>query len=271
MHERISVNSLCFPGAKLGDLAGYWRSLGARRVSFITPLLLGENVGAAREALTSGSYQLETIAHGPLVAGPLTPDEASWREGQEAVNRMIRAAAELGGRSVYVLTGGHGTNTWEEAAKLFSTAVAPCLAAAKAAGVALAFETALPLYADFHIAHSLRDSVTLAEISGVGICVDLYHCWTEAGLKDSIKRAVPYCDLVQVSDYVYGDRSLPSRAVPGDGVIPLQRLIGWLLEAGYKGAFDFELLGPRIDKVGHYEAVRRAGDHVSKILQSLGA
>ncbi len=32
-----------------------------------------------------------------------------------------------------------------------------------------------------------------------------------------------------------GDRFLPARAVPGDGAIPLERILGWLLEAGYLG------------------------------------
>jgi sugar phosphate isomerase/epimerase len=77
--------------------------------------------------------------------------------------------------------------------------------------------------------------------------------------------------VIQVSDYVYGDRALPSRAVPGDGAIPLQRLLEWALAAGYKGAFDLELIGPRIDREGHLPATRRAAEEVGKVLQSLGA
>ena len=132
-------------------------------------------------------------------------------------------------------------------------------------------ENALPLYADYHIAHSLRDTLALAEMAGIGVCIDLFGCWTEAGLRASIERAIPRCNLIQLSDYVYGDRSLPSRAVPGDGAIPLQRILDWMLAAGYTGAFDLELIGPRIDKEGHLEAVRRTGDYLGKILSSLGA
>ncbi|HKY89474.1 MAG TPA: TIM barrel protein, partial [Nevskiaceae bacterium] len=128
-----------------------------------------------------------------------------------------------------------------------------------------------PLYADVHLAHSLRDTVTLAQMAGIGVCIDLFACWTEAGLRDSIERAVPRCAVIQVGDYVYGDRALPSRAVPGDGHIPLQRLIGWALDAGYAGAFDLELLGPRIDREGHLAATARAAERVGAILQALGA
>ena len=114
----------------------------------------------------------------------------------------------------------------------------------------------LALYADAHIAHSLRDTVTLAEMAGIGVCMDFFGCWAEAGLAETIERAGPRLGLVQVADYVYGDRSLPSRAVPGDGVIPIKQILGWALDAGYTGGFDFELLGPRIDQAG---ARSRAG------------
>jgi sugar phosphate isomerase/epimerase len=271
VHERISVDSICFPGAPFRDQAQYWRTLGARRVSFISPPLLADGVEPVKEALATGDYQVETIAHGPLPDGQLTFDEASWSAGRERVSRLIRMAAEFGGRSVYIMTGGHGTLTWEEAANAFSAAVAPCLAEARAAGIRLMIENAPATSADVTIAHSLRDAVTLAEIADVGLNIDLYGCWTEAGLKASIERAMPRCGLVQVSDYVLGDRASPCRAVPGDGAIPLERLLDWVLAAGYTGAFDLELIGPRIDKEGHFDAVRRAADRVGEILHKLGA
>jgi sugar phosphate isomerase/epimerase len=74
-----------------------------------------------------------------------------------------------------------------------------------------------------------------------------------------------------VSDYVYGDRTAPCRAVIGDGAIPLEHLIGELLDAGYKGVFDLELLGPRIQQEGAAAATRRAAENLSEILSRLGA
>lgn len=270
MHERISVNSLCFMGSSLAEQAVYWRELGARRVSFMSPLLLADGGAAAREVLRSGTYQFETISHGPFIAGPLTPQRQQWSESRDTIMRLIDMAAELGGRSVYMLTGGHGSLTWEEAAECFCAAIAPCAEHARKSGIGLAIENAPLLYADAHIAHSLRDTIALAEMAGIGVCIELFGCWPEADLRASFERAMPRCYIVQVSDYVLGDRSLPARAVPGDGTIPLARLLKWIIAAGYKGAFDLELLGPRIDREGHVDAARRAADHVGRILQSLG-
>ena len=72
-----------------------------------------------------------------------------------------------------------------------------------------------------------------------------------------------------MSDYVLGDRSVPGRAVPGDGAVPLERLIGDLLDAGYEGRFDVEVLGPRIDAEGHVSAVNRSLAHMNTILTAL--
>jgi sugar phosphate isomerase/epimerase len=116
-----------------------------------------------------------------------------------------------------------------------------------------------------------RPGITLAETAGIGLCIELHACWMEAGLKPLFRRAMPITGLVQVSDYVLGDRSTPCRAVPGDGAIPLERLIGDLLEAGYEGVFDLELVGPRIQKEGAATATKRAAENLSEILTKLGA
>ena len=268
MHDNISVNSLCFPGAPLAELSQSWRALGARRVSVISPLLEAEGIPAVREVLRTGNYALETIAH-QFVVGQLSPSADSRAASRTSLDRLIKAAAELGGRSIYMTTGGHGTLTWEQAAEVFSEVIAPCLATAGDAGISLMIENAATLYADIHIAHSLRDAVALAEMAGIGVCIDLFGCWSEAGLRGTIERAVPRCQLVQVSDYVYGDRALPARAVPGDGAMPLETVTDWLIGAGYRGAFDLELIGPRIDSEGHFEATQRAAGNFGDILLSI--
>jgi sugar phosphate isomerase/epimerase len=273
MHERISVHSICFPGSSLRELFGYWDELGARRVSLSSDLLLEDDgLSAAQGFLGTGDHRVQTITHPFLYGQHLTPRPQSWSGPREKLMRVIHMAQTLGAPSVYMLTGGHGSLTWEEAADNFCEAIAPCAAQARGAGIALMIENAPALYADIHIAHTLRDTVMLAEMAGIGVCIDLFSCWTEAGLRQSIERAMPRCSLVQVADYVYGDRSLPARAVPGDGAIPLQRLLGWIiLGAGYPGVFDLELIGPRIDRGGRLTEVRRTAEYVGTMLRSLGA
>jgi sugar phosphate isomerase/epimerase len=272
MHDRISINALCFMGTPFSELATYWRELGACRVGLVTSLLFEEGIDAAQAALGTGTYKVEVLSHQFLV-GHLSPSEATWREPRERLSRVIEYASILGARSIYMVTGGHGNPvlSWDEAAECFRAAVEPCVSEAEAAGVSLMIESSPPVYAHSHIAHNLRDTLTLAQIANIGVCIDMFACWSEAGLKETIIRAIPRCHVIQVGDWIYGDRSLPARAVPGDGVIPIRRMCEWALNAGYTGAFDLELLGPRIDQEGRLKAVGRAARYLSDLLDSLNA
>jgi sugar phosphate isomerase/epimerase len=272
MHERISINSQCFgPGntPTWDDLARGWGALRPRRVTY-GGILSGQDPAPLRDVLAKGSYKMESLVHPFFYGKKLSAKEEDVVEERRKLSEMIALAASFGCRSIYMSTGGRGKLTWEEAAECFSAAIAPCAAEAKAAGIVLAIENTLPLYADVTITHSLRDAVTLAEMADVGVCLEVFGCWTEAGLRDIIAKAVPRCGLIQVTDYVLGDRAVPARAVPGDGTIPLKRIFDWALSAGYGGAFEIELLGPRIEKEGYLAATTRAVTHVEKIFHSLG-
>lgn len=270
IHPRISVNGICFMGESFAHQAEHWRSLKARRVSVIDPEMEADGIAQLTGALASGDYQLETIVHPYSPAQALRADPNSWVPLRDRLARQIDTAQQLKAKSIYMTTGGRGDMHWEQAAEVFARSIEPCVQQAHAAGIPLMIENAPPQYADLHLAHTLRDTIALASQANIGVCVDLFGCWTEPAIESLLQQAVPLCHLVQVSDYVYGDRSLPARAVPGDGHIPLSFLMGVLLDAGYEGAFDLELVGPRIDAEGRLEATRRAAENVGKILSTLG-
>ena len=63
MHDRISVNNLCFPGATLATEIERWRSLGARRIGIQTAKMNAEGWDAYLEALRASGLEVETIVH----------------------------------------------------------------------------------------------------------------------------------------------------------------------------------------------------------------
>ena len=63
---------------------------------------------------------------------------------------------------------------------------------------------------------------------------------------------------VQLSDAKVGSLSTPDRLVPGDGDIPLGRLLVRIVASAYAGAFEIEMVGPRIDDEGYESAIARA-------------
>ena len=232
---------------------------------------LDADASAAGAVLRESGYHLETVIHPFMLGHQLDAGADVFATEQARLNQTIALSAELGARSIMFGSGGRAALTWEQAAEAFAEAIAPCLTVARQASIALLIENTPTLYAHLNIALSLRDAVTLAEQAGVGICLDVFSCWTEAGIEETISRAVPRCGLIQIADYVPGDRALPARAVPGDGTIPIRRMVECALTAGYEGAFDIELMGPRIDAEGHLPAVRRSAEVLDTMLRELGA
>jgi sugar phosphate isomerase/epimerase len=267
MHERVSANAICFPGESFEAIAGHWRELGARRVSLATALLTEEALPATQAALAAGGHAVETITHLFSPGRPLSDAEAR-RAATGSLSALIAAAGKVRANSIYILSGGRGPLVWEDAAEAFAEALAPCLPQARDAGVALLIEPVWPVNAEHHISHSLRDTVRLAEIADIGVSIDIFPCWAEAGLQETITRAAPRLGLVQAGDYVLGDKAQPCRAVVGEGDIPVARILGWVLDAGYAGCVDLELMGPRIDQAGRVEAVRRSAERVGEILDA---
>jgi sugar phosphate isomerase/epimerase len=87
--------------------------------------------------------------------------------------------------------------------------------------------------------------------------VDLYCCWQEKALVDTLRAELDRIRLVQVSDFRVGTLAMPNRWVPGDADVPLQRLLRQLTDLGYQGILDLELLGPAIDQEGAQHALTR--------------
>jgi sugar phosphate isomerase/epimerase len=247
-----------------------WRELAPKRISFVTGEVFRDGEDRAREIVEAGGYGVATCSHA-FHMGPLPGDEAGWRPARENLSRAIRFAKSVNAESIYMVTGGRGRRSWEEGAEVFCAAIAPCAAEARDAGVPIVIETAPFLYAGTHLANTLRDTITLAEMADIGVCIDLFSVWTEAGLKQLIERALPNTHLIQVGDYVCGDTAFPARAVPGDGDIPLAQMIEWIVKGGYTKSFDLELIGPRIAEEGLVKAIRRSAQYVGDVLDRLGA
>lgn len=269
LHPRVSINQLCLSGLTPADFIAAAAAIGVGTVSLCSPQLFNPHELERTNAVKAATaMDIACISHTFAIHPDLERDVGGATEN---LLKLIAFASDLGAPSIYLLTGGRGTLEWDVAVARFAELVGPCLQAARQQGIDLLIENASPLFADIHIAHSLGDSLLLAERSGLGLCTDLFYCWTEASLEANLARAAKRSGLVQLGDYVLGDRSLPARAVPDDGAVPLAKLIRTLLEHGYAGAFELELLGPRIDKEGHFAATTRAAQWLSRVLTQMEA
>lgn len=269
MHPRVSLHQVAMVDRETGPFLDFCCKIGVQHVTLVSPRLFQANeLHAACEAVQHGRIAIGCINH-PFA---LHPDlERDTGIASSDLMRVIDMAANLGAPLIYLITGGRGALSWERAAERFADLLAPCREHAARQGVALLVENASPLTVDIHIAHTLPDALRLARLARIGLCIDLHACWFEADLREKLAEALPLASLVQVSDHVPGDRTTPCRAVPGDGAVPLEAILRDVLDLGYAGLFDLELLGPRIEAEGAEQASTRAARTLSDLLDRLGA
>jgi sugar phosphate isomerase/epimerase len=226
-----------------------------------------EGTARVRAAADHGLHVVDLIGLGPFhLAQP-----ARWDTQRQRLSRALDAAAALSAPRVVFTTGPFAPLSWDEAADAFVEAIAPALADARARGIEIALEHTNSLRVDVGFVHTLRDAIDLARRIDIGVCMEVNACWAERGLAATVRDGVDRIRLVQVSDFKVGTIASSQRLVPGDGDIPLRRIIGDLLAAGYGGAFELELIGDAIVEEGYDRAVPRAVAALDTLLRELGA
>ncbi len=268
MHPRVSLSAISTFRWTLDEDLAFYEEAGITAIGASLAKLeaAGLEIGAAR-LRDAGLRVTNLIGIGPFVLDA----PAQWPAQRERVGRALDAAEAVDAECLILTTGPAGQLTWEDAADALHDALDPVLADARRRGIPVALEHTNSLRVDVGFVHSLRDVIDLARGLGIGVCVELNACWAERGLASTIREGVDTFRLVQVSDYSVGTLSTPNRLVPGDGDIPLERILGQVLDSGYPGVFDLELIGPRIDEEGYGPAARRALERLDGLLTTLGA
>src|SRR5262249_36995396 len=178
-----------------------------------------------------------------------------------AARRHLAAAAELGADCLMVLPGGAPSLSWEEAAARARPLLEALVPVAEAWGARLALGPVSQLRMDLAFPHSFDEALDLADAIGspwLGVVLELNNAWIERRLYANIAARTQRIAVVQVSDFKVGTMNASERVVPGDGDIPLRRIVGALAAAGYERWYDIELLGPAIEAEGYETVVPRA-------------
>lgn len=254
IHPRVSVNSICSMHQSLDEDLALWSELGVDHVGLITPKFDAAGWDAGRRAVLDAGLRVSSVS--------------CYRDG---IADSLELTAALGSPVLYVPPGSAGSLPWEEAAETFCDEVAPLVARAKELGVRLAVEPTNPLRTDVSFVHSVRDAVDLARMADIDIVVDFFSAWYERGLDELVRKNIDLVALVQISDYKLGTFDMPNRCAIGDGDIPVERLMGMVLDTGYAGPFDLEILGPKIEAEGYRAPIARSLGRASEMLDHLGA
>ena len=268
MHPRISVSAICTFDWTMAEDLDFWASAGITNVGVSVAKL--ERAGwdeAVSRTAAAGLRVTNLIGLGPFHLA----DPQRWEAQRSRLDRAVAAAVTLGAECLVFTTGPATPLDWDEAAAALTEALGPVLVEARARGVRFAIEHTNSLRVDVGFVHTLADVIDLARGLDVGVCMEINACWAERNLAVTVRDGVEVIRLVQVSDFAVGTLSTPNRLVPGDGDIPMERILATVLEAGYEGCFDLELIGPAIKDEGYASSVNRSIDWLGDALTRLGA
>jgi sugar phosphate isomerase/epimerase len=236
----------------------YYAAAGARAISVVHGKLRAYGVEAGRKLLASSG--LEVAAYASLGPFPLH-ERDRWDTELETCRREIGIAAGLGAPLVEMLTGPGRGHSYDESEGAFLAFLERLLPIAERAGVVLAFENNHALRMDIGFVHQLHDALDLAEKVGspwLRVCAEINNAWIERFIYRDLAERSAWIGIVQVNDFAEGTLTTPERVPPGDGIIPLRRILGALERSGWNGFLELELVGPEIERMGYEEAIRRS-------------
>jgi sugar phosphate isomerase/epimerase len=265
-HPRLSLDAMStFTWSFDQDLA-LWQDLGIRHAGLLISKI-DDDPAAKFSRMRAAGIQISTV----IVGSFDLRRRDSWDRTQTNHAAMIDRVAETGGHSLYFTPGRTTGAPWREVLKIFAQAVAPSVAYAKQRGVHLAIEPSLRT--DVSFVNTIRDAIDVAERTGVEIVADFGNMWMERDVREVLQRAAPHIALIQICDVIIGETGKPppgGRVHIGEGELPLHRLMHEVLDSGYRGVFDLEVLGPKIESEGYESAVRRGVVSASALLTELG-
>lgn len=233
IHPRLSVDAMCtFRWSFERELA-LWRDLGVRHAGLLMNKI-ADDAGRHLAALDAAGIHISTL----ITAGFQLAAPETWDATRAAHRAMIDMVAAHGGHSIYFTSGRTVNCDWDEDVALFARAVAPTVEHARAQGVIAAFEPSQRTSVSF--CTRLADAVEIAERTGLGIVSDFSNTWMERGLAATLRRAIPHIALVQIGDVAISGPG--GRSHVGQGDLPLDRMMRDVLDAGYEGVFDLEVV-----------------------------
>jgi sugar phosphate isomerase/epimerase len=238
-----------------------------------------EGIGVWRRKLTDhGEEQgVDLIAESGLKvtnlvwAGGFTgSDGRTLDESVQDAAHALRLAGALGAGCLVVYPGGRNNHILSHAERLLRSAIERLLDFAADVEVTLAIEPMHPACAtEWTFLTDLESTVAFIEQFDspfLKLVLDSYHFGHDRSVLANLPEIVPHIGVVHL-----GDRSEPhsldqDRQPLGDGSLRLAELVRGLLEAGYIGDFDVELIGSRIEHGCYHEVLRNSQEFWRAVL-----
>jgi sugar phosphate isomerase/epimerase len=178
-------------------------------------------------------------------ASRMTPEPRDMNDRVACLRRSIERLARYAPGAPFITNvGAHPRGDMAEAMRVVAEQLRKLAPVAADHGVKLALEPLNPTSVNVESAiWTIDQALDVIEAAGsdhVGLCLDYWNIWQNAGVERAIARAGNRIFSVQASDW-RTPRSFADRIIPGDGAIPLAKLLRATRETGFTGAYVVEI------------------------------
>src|SRR3954454_19617619 len=258
---KYSVNQITLPGSTFEEDIHLLSRLGAPAVGVLRHKLAGPGAAVGAKLIADAGLGVSVLLG---VGGFKLEQPSTWTSPMDDLRSALDDAATIGAGHLLLSSGPAGALSYEEAEVRFREILAGAIPEAADRGVPFAFEPNHALRVDLGYVHTLHDGLDLAdEVDSpwFSVIAEVNNCWIERRLYDNLATRSRRIGLVQINDFAAGTLSTPDRVPLGEGIIPLERMLGTLVHAGYPGYFEIEVVGPTVERLGGEETPRRCIDY----------
>jgi sugar phosphate isomerase/epimerase len=177
----------------------------------------------------------------PLLGGPDDPAERV-----DALCASLHRLAPFRPSGIVCLTGTGMGRDPDEARETVAAGLRTIAAEADSLGLSIALEPYQREGGDeWTIVSTIPEAVELIRDAGdppaLGIQFDMWHLWNTPDLERDIAREIDRFVGVHVCDWREPTRGWADRALPGEGIADVERILAWLQAAGWEGLYDIEI------------------------------
>jgi len=194
-----------------------------------------------------------------------TPEESV----QDAIH-AIRLAGALGAGCLVIYPGGRNYHIYRQAERLLRGALDQLLEYAADVEVALAIEPMHAAHAsDWTFLTDVESTVALVEsyrTPFLKLVFDTYHFGHDQAVLANLPELAPHIGVVHLADCGGPHGIDQDRRRLGEGRLPLADIVRGLVDAGYTGDFDVELIGSQLDQSEYEDVLTTSLDFFERVL-----
>ena len=206
-----------------------------------------------------------------LWAGGFTgSDGCSFRESVCDAVDAIKLAARLNCRCVVLYSGSWGGHTRTHAKRLVRNALDQIVPYAEEFGVDLAVE---PMHSgcggEWTFLETIQDAVALIdpiESPALRLALDTYHFGVSEQDLSVIRDVAHRVAIVHLGDGVQPPNGEQDRCPLGEGIVPNLPIVESLLDCGYDGFLDIELIGESVECIDYPTLLADSHSYLTSLL-----